>query len=93
MILFKRYEICLLDLVCDGNPPTLSTTKIWTHIGYTILSYCLLQHVQQGNELTPELVISYGGVVACHHILIYWLKKKYGVTTNEPTGAAGSTQG
>jgi hypothetical protein len=51
----------LKDLITDPNG-TLSHTKIWSNIGMAIVTITYCFHVYK-YELTPDLMLAYGGLV------------------------------
>lgn len=75
-------NICPLDLFTDEKTKRLSSTKLWLHIGHAILSYAMLKHVSN-HALSFDIIIAYGGIVAGHHTLVYFLKRKYGVPPDD----------
>jgi len=84
MITAFGVRVCPLDLITDEKTQRLSATKLWLHVGHSILSYAMLLHVQN-HPLTFDIIIAYGGIVAGHHGLIYFLKKKYGASDDNST--------
>jgi hypothetical protein len=83
MIELFGMRCCPLDLITDEKTNRLSATKLWLHVGHTILSYAMLKHVAQ-HALTFDIIIAYGGIVAGHHGLVLFLKKKYGMQNESP---------
>lgn len=91
MIAVFGARICPFDLITDEKTNRLSATKLWLHIGHTILSYAMLKHVAT-HALTFDIIIAYGGIVAGHHGLVLFLKKKYGVQQDEPAGNSDTAE-
>ena len=73
MISLFGIRCCPLDLVMEGTPPRLSATKTWMHAANVIMSVVILRQ----NEMTWELLATYGAIVGGNHIAIFWLKRKY----------------
>lgn len=72
MLKIGRYNICVLDLLVDAKTGKLSSSKIWMHVCYGILSYTMMS-----NPLTWELLTAYGAIVGGNHVAIHFLKWKY----------------
>jgi hypothetical protein len=72
VILFGKYQVCFLDLVTDGKTGKFDGNKIWQHVCYGILSYCVLT-----SPITWELMATYGSIVGGSRVAMAFLKYKY----------------
>lgn len=86
MISVKGYNVCFLDLVTDSKTGKLSATKIWHHVGCSILSYKAVTETWWGAE---ELLI-YGVLVIFQYALPLYLKWRYRDAI--PVDASGDTE-
>lgn len=68
----------LLELVQDQNG-TLSHTKLWSNIGLFLISvtYCYQVYI---HELTPELMLTFGGIVVTGRAASKYLDTKGNTT-------------
>ena len=69
-------KICPMELLCDNTTGHLSTTKIWQHIGFTAMTYVLVNYMPQ--TITWEYValfIAYGAIVASSYVAIRIIKQ------------------
>lgn len=78
MISFGRYSFCLLDLVTDDKSGRLSATKIWLHVGNTIMSKVMLDQ----HDIGSEVLFTYGAIVCGSYAGMFFLKRKYDVPSN-----------
>ena len=64
----------LQALLCDNKTGLLSSSKLWLNIGYIAMTIVFLRQ----QNISWELLLTYGAVVAGNHVAIFWLKQKYG---------------
>ncbi len=65
------------DLIRDPKDGTASSTKLWTNIGFAVLSVAFLRHAWL-HPLTFDLVMAYGAIVCANNIGVKWIAGKYG---------------
>lgn len=69
----------LKALFCDLKSGEFSSSKTWFHIGCIAMTFVFVKQ----SIITPELLLSYGGIVAGNNVAIFWLKRRYDVGTIE----------
>ena len=74
MIRLGKYQLCVLDLVTDARTGRLSASKIWQSIGFSAMTYSLLD-----SDMTADVILAYGAVVGGSHVAITFLKRRYPV--------------
>jgi hypothetical protein len=81
------YDFCPLELITDSQTGKLSASKLWLHVGNTILSMVMLRQQTVG----WELFLAYGAVVGGNYVAIHWLKWKYRSTGDKNDMDMGNT--
>lgn len=72
MLKIGRYQVCVFDLLTDSKTGKLSSSKVWMHVCYGILSYAMMT-----NPLTWELLTAYGAIVGGNNVATLFLKYRY----------------
>ncbi len=85
MIKIGPYKACIIDLVIDDKTGKVSPTKFWTNVAYAVMTYLMIIN----KEISPELMLSYGGIVGGSYLGKIWLTRHYdkeeGDTTQSST--------
>ena len=63
------------DLINDQHTGRVSTTKLWMHVAYAVMTYVV---IAQAKTVTWDLFMVYGGIVGGSNLALYWIKGKYG---------------
>ena len=78
MIRLGKYHLCVLDLVTDNG--LLSSTKIWRHVGYSVITYKFF------NLIDPDVewMVAYASIIVFDAGFMAYLKRRYPVADEEP---------
>lgn len=69
-----KYNVCVLDLLTDSRTGRLSASKLWLHIGNSIMSYVMITH----EAVDWELMTAFGGIVGGSYVAILFFKLRWG---------------
>ncbi len=78
MLKIGNYNVCFLDLLTDSKNGRFSSSKIWKHFGFVLMSYVLVRSVPSGTVVINwefvALFCAYGAIVAGSEVATMALK-------------------